>query len=145
MCQRQDAGELGLKLARRGSPVAGLDLWPRPAGWPASCRWHIDDLRRFDGYDRSGVVVCNRIFHQFSDAELAELGAKLRSNARVIAACEPARRRVSQFLFRAIGPLLGANHVSLHDAHVSIAAGFRGDELANALGLATDEWGVRCS
>ena len=30
-------------------------------------------------------------------------------------------------------PLLGANHVSLHDAHVSIAAGFLGDELPRAL------------
>ena len=43
-----------------------------------------------------------------------------------------------------LGPLLGANHVSLHDAHVSIAAGFRGDELPRALGLAATEWEIGC-
>lgn len=138
-------GELGLKLAQRGLPVAGLDLWPRPPGWPGRHAWHVDDLRGFEGYDRYAIVFGNLIFHQFSDPDLAALGAKLRANARVIVASEPARRRVSQILFRAIGPLLGANYVSLHDAHVSIAAGFRGDELPRALGLMEGEWEVRCS
>jgi hypothetical protein len=91
------------------------------------------------------VIYGNLIFHQFSDAELALLGEKLRQRARVIAACEPVRRRASQFLFRTIAPLLGANHVSLHDGHVSIAAGFCGDELACALGLSADRWNVRCT
>ncbi len=35
----------------------------------------------------------------------------------------------------AIGPLLGANHVTLHDARVSITAGFVGTELPSALGM----------
>jgi hypothetical protein len=138
-------GELGLKLTQRGVLVAGLDMWPRPAGWPARNAWHVDDIRAFDGYGRYAIVFGNLIFHQFSDLELATLGAKLRASARVIVACEPARRRVSQFLFRTIGPLLGANHVSLHDAHVSIAAGFRNDELATALGLSAEEWDIRCT
>ena len=60
-------------------------------------------------------------------------------------ACEPGRRRFSQLLYRILGPLLGANHVSLHDAHVSIAAGFRGDELARLLGLTPETWDVRCT
>ena len=34
-----------------------------------------------------------------------------------------------------LAPLFRANRVTLHDAHVSIAAGFRGDELPRALGL----------
>jgi len=72
---------------------------------------------------------------------LAELGRKL-SGARLILACEPVRRRASQVLFRTIAPLLGANHVSLHDAHVSIAAGFVGAELAGALGLEAGTWDV---
>lgn len=137
-------GELGLKLAQCGVSVAGLDLWPRPAAWPDRNAWHVDDLRTFDGYDRYALVFGNLIFHQFSDPDLAALGARLRANARVIIACEPARRRISQILFRTLGPLLGANYVSLHDAHVSIAAGFRGDELPRALGLTADEWDIRC-
>jgi hypothetical protein len=138
-------GELGRKLTARDVRVAGLDLWPRPPEWPVASRWHVDDLRSFAGYDDYDAIFGNLIFHQFSDFDLATLGEKLRGRARVIVACEPARRRVSQFLFRALAPLLGANHVSLHDAHVSIAAGFRADELPRALGLTADEWDVRCT
>jgi hypothetical protein len=138
-------GELGLKLIRCGVPAAGLDLWPRPRDWPATSAWHQHDLKTFEGYDAYPVIFGNLIFHQFSDAELRELGQRLRPAARIIVACEPARRKLSQILFRSIGPLLGANHVSLHDAHVSIAAGFRGFELPRALGLTDEEWTVRCT
>ena len=137
-------GELGLRLRRHGLQLDGLDLWPRPATWPAERAWHVADLRAFAGYDQYRAIIGNLIFHQFSDAELAALGGKLRASARVILACEPARRRVSQTLFRTLGPLLGANYVSLHDAHVSIAAGFRDDELPRLLGLNPAEWDVTC-
>lgn len=137
-------GELGLRLARQGVAVAGLDLWPRPEDWPAARAWHRADLREFDGYRDYAAVIGNLIFHQFSEADLATLGHKLRSTVRVILACEPQRRRVSQVLYRVLGPLIGANHVSLHDAHVSIAAGFRGEELPQALGLHRREWEFHC-
>lgn len=137
-------GELGLRLARRGITVAGLDLWPRPQRWPANAAWHREDLRAFAGYGDYRVIVGNLIFHQFSDAELRDLGAKVQG-ARVIVACEPQRRRISQLLYRAFAPLFGANHVSLHDAHVSIAAGFRSRELAESLGLQSRDWRLRCS
>lgn len=135
-------GELARGLGSRGIAVDGLDLWPRPVDWPAGRLWHQADLREFGGFDRYPVVIANLILHQFTDGELGLLGAKLRARARVIAACEPERRRSSQIAFAAIGPLLGANHVSLHDGDVSVAAGFRGDELARALGLADGSW--RC-
>jgi SAM-dependent methyltransferase len=137
-------GELGLRLAHRGVKIAGLDLWPRPVLWPVNSPWHREDLRAFGGYGDYRVIIGNLIFHQFSDADLAALGTKLQS-ARLIVACEPQRRRLSQVLYRTLAPLLGANYVSLHDAHVSIAAGFRGDELAEALGLRSPEWEVRCA
>jgi hypothetical protein len=137
-------GELGRRLARAGLTCDGLDLWPRPAAWPAECEWHRTDLLRFTGYAPYAVVVGNLIFHQFSAADLSALGAALQAGGvRTIVACEPARRRLSQLLYRTLGPLFGANHVSLHDAHVSIAAGFRGDELPRALGLAPAEWRIR--
>jgi hypothetical protein len=101
-------------------------------------------LRTFGGYGNYRVIFGNLIFHQFSDADLTELGAKLQS-ARVIIACEPQRRRISQLLYRTLAPLFGANHVTLHDAHVSIAAGFRGRELAESLGLRSRDWQIRCS
>ncbi|MES2694028.1 MAG: hypothetical protein V4773_11185 [Verrucomicrobiota bacterium] len=135
-------GELGQRLIGAGVALDGLDLWPRPAEWPAGHAWHRADLLSFDGYGRYAAIVGNLIFHQFSDAALATLGAQLRRNARIIVACEPLRRRSSQVLFRTFGPLLGANRVSLHDAHVSIAAGFRGDELPQMLGLSPAEWEI---
>jgi hypothetical protein len=137
-------GELGLRLARHGVPVAGLDLWPRPVEWPADCAWHREDLRKFGQFATYAAIVGNLIFHQFSDVELAALGEKLRITARVIVAAEPQRRRLSQILYRAIAPLFGANHVSLHDAHASIAAGFRADELPRMLGLPPNQWWIRC-
>lgn len=137
-------GELALSLHAAGTPVDGLDLWPPPENWPADRSWHRGDLRAFPHYDRYPAVFGNLIFHQFTDGELAELGQKLRPTARLILACEPARWRKSQWLYRLLGPLFGANQVSLHDAHVSIGAGFLGDELPLALGLDPAEWTWHC-
>lgn len=137
-------GELGLRLAAAGVPVDGLDLWPRPAGWPAAQQWHSADLRTFSGYDAYAAVIGNLIFHQFPDEELATVGATLGRHARIILAREPARRRISQRIYRVLAPLLGANHVSRHDGYVSIAAGFVGDELPRALGLDPAEWDCDC-
>lgn len=140
-------GELGQQLHTAAVPLDGLDLWPRPGNWPSARAWHRADLTSFTGYGDYAAIVGNLIFHQFSDATLAALGQQLRSApaVRIIIACEPLRRRSSQVLFRTLGPLLGANHVSLHDAHVSIAAGFRDDELPRTLSLAPTEWQVACT
>lgn len=137
-------GELGLCLAARGLAPDCLDVCPRPPRWPAPQAWHVADARTFAGYAGYAVIVGNLIFHQFTDAELRGLGATLSRTARVIVACEPARRRTTQVLLRALGPLFGASHVTRHDAHVSVAAGFRGDELPRLLGLDGDEWAIAC-
>jgi hypothetical protein len=137
-------GELGARLAARGVGLDGLDLWPRPAGWPPARAWHRTDLLAFDGYDRYAAIIGNLIFHQFTAADLAALGRNLRRSVRVIVACEPARRRFSQVCFARLAPLFGANHVSLHDAHVSIAAGFCDEELPRMLDLEPADWDCRC-
>lgn len=138
-------GELGMRLSSRGIEVDGLDLWPRPALWPAPRAWHQSDLRRFDGYGAYPVVIANLILHQFTDGELADLGRILRRTARVLVACEPARGRLWQVLCGAAAPLFGANYVTRHDARVSIAAGFRGDELPRRMEMDAKAWDVRCS
>lgn len=136
-------GELAARLERAGVAVDGLDLWPKPPTWPAHRIWHRADLRAFGGYHAYGVIVGNLIFHQFDDAELTALGGVLREHARLIVAVEPARSRVSQFFFRWLAPIFGANHVTMHDAHVSIDGGFLGRELPLALGLDSALWHVR--
>jgi hypothetical protein len=138
-------GELGIDLNAKGIPIDGLDLWPRPAAWPAERQWHQADLKSFGGYGAYPVVMGNLIFHQFQDQELAELGALLRRTARVIVAHEPQRKKLSQTMMAAVGPLLGANHVTLHDAKISIAAGFLANELPQALGLDDGTWQYSCT
>ena len=133
-------GELGRRLIARGVPVDALDLWPRAAGWPGGRAWHTADLRDFQGYTDYPVIYGNLIFHQFTEPQLAELGARIRQGARVVLACEPERRRLSQVLMSTVAPLFRASHVTLHDARVSITAGFRGDELPRALGLIGSGW-----
>lgn len=137
-------GELGHHLAAHGFATDGLDLWPRPADWPAARAWHRADLLTFDAYAAYRTILGNLIFHQFTAEQLAALGATLQRSARIILACEPVRCRRSQIAFATCGRLLGANHVSLHDAHVSIAAGFVGDELPQFLGLRAPEWTWQC-
>jgi SAM-dependent methyltransferase len=138
-------GELAIRLHRRGWKVDALDTWPMPAAWPPDARWHRGDLRAFSAFGAYDVIFGNLIFHQFSAPELASVGDRLQARARLILACEPERRRNSQRLYRLVAPLFGANHVSRHDGHVSIAAGFQADELPRLLGLDKDQWSWRCS
>jgi 2-polyprenyl-3-methyl-5-hydroxy-6-metoxy-1,4-benzoquinol methylase len=138
------SGELCRLLTRRGMATDGLDQMPRPSEWPEGRAWYRADLRDFEGYKDHGAVLANLILHHFSDAELVQLGQKLRRGPRLILACEPARRQRSQALFAAISPIFGANRVTRHDAHVSIAAGFLADELPRILGLDHGQWNVSC-
>lgn len=136
-------GELSRSLAKQGWPMDGLDLWPRPSDWPAGCAWHQADLRTFGGYGAYSVILASFILHQFTDPELAGLGAKLQG-IRALIACEPLRLQRNQRAWVLLAPVLGANFVSRHDAHVSIAAGFRGQELARVLGFDRAPWSLDC-
>lgn len=136
-------GELARVLHARGLAADALDRCPAPADWPAARVWHRADLTAFPAYAEYSVILGNLIFHHFSAPELADLGNRLRSTARLIVACEPARHRIFQLLIAVVAPLLGANHVTRHDARVSIAAGFRADELPRALGLDPAAWDCR--
>jgi 2-polyprenyl-3-methyl-5-hydroxy-6-metoxy-1,4-benzoquinol methylase len=137
-------GELCREMSAQGVAADGLDRLPRPAEWPAGRAWHRADLRTFGGYGDYDAVVANLILHHFTADELTALGHKLRRGPRVIFACEPARRRHSQSLFGLLAPVFGACPVTLHDGRVSIAAGFVGNELPQALGLEARDWIVDC-
>jgi hypothetical protein len=143
-------GSMGQHLLRRGilSPedaCSGVDLAGRPADWPATWEWSQCDLTDYRFDDSCRVLTGNLILHQLSDAELAHLGARIRASAiRHVLACEPARSRLS-LLFIPLCRLLGMHQVTLHDALVSVRAGFRGTELADLLGLRAAGWEVRCT
>lgn len=137
-------GAFALRANQGELPVDALEqTCPAPAGWPGNRRWHPADLRSFDGYAAYPIIIGNLIFHHLSDDELGQLGERLRRHARVILASEPTRSRTSPVMFAVFGRLLGADRVTLHDARVSIEAGFLGRELPDLLGLGAD-WDVRC-
>lgn len=132
-------GDLGRHLRARGFLVDGLDLWPRPADWPADAAWHQADLRKFEGYSNYSVILASLIFHQFDEADLAEIGSRL-SHARVLLASEPARKRRAKVFLAVGGAVLGANYVTRHDARVSVEAGFLRDELPRFLRMDRSGW-----
>ena len=136
-------GELGASLASRGLALDGLDRAPRPANWATRSVWHQADIFGFSGYDRYGVVIGNLIFHHFTDAQLADLGARFRDTARVVIASEPKRSRISRRMFALTAPLWGAHPITIHDGRVSIEAGFLGHELSAAFGLDESRWEIR--
>lgn len=128
-------------ILRKGSPCwTGLDLWPRPADWPVAWDWKQEDLLAFSSYADYPVFVTNLILHQFEADALRNLGESLCKGVRVIIASETLRRPRAYFGLRCLWPLL--NHVSKHDARVSLDAGFHGRELPTLLGLRESEWQI---
>src|SRR5688572_15541426 len=99
------AGELIGRLYRTGLIVDGLDFLAAPEGWAEPLTWHSADLRSFDRFHDYQVILGNLVFHHFDDPELTKLGARLRQTARLIVACEPNRRRLSQVSFRLLAPI----------------------------------------
>ena len=133
-------GELGRALCAVVPDVAGLDLGRRPHGWPPHAPWFETDVLVFTDWADYPVVIGNLFFHHFDRPALAHLGARFNEHARVIIANEPLRQRRTMALFTLICPLIRAHPVTRHDGRVSIAAGFRLDELPLLLQLDPAVW-----
>jgi hypothetical protein len=91
--------------------------------------------------DTLDVTISNLFLHHFKNGELRAL---LRSSARrtkCFIACEPLRSRLALCAATMV-PLIGCNRVTLHDARISVRAGFRGQELS-ALWPEKDQWRLR--
>ena len=75
------------------------------------------------------IVTTNLFLHHFERAQLARLLGLAAQSAQLVVACEPRRNK---FALRASRLLwtIGCNEVSLHDAIVSVRAGFSGEELS---------------
>lgn len=134
-------GELAACLRSAASvEVDGIDRIPPPSTWPETARWHQTDIQQFAGWNTYDIVAGNLILHHFDDAALHTLGAAIHPHARLLIFSEPTRKRLNQWIWNLTTPLCGANHITRHDGCVSIAAGFRGDELPHALGLDASTW-----
>jgi len=88
--------------------------------------------------DRDAVIVANLFLHHFEDSQLSGLLQKISQNTNLFVAVDPHRfaapALVGQLLW-----LIGCNHVTRHDAVVSIRAGFFGQEIS-ALWPAKSNW-----
>ena len=118
----------------------GIDLAPRPADWPAEAVWHQADVwsgKCAEPLRQATVLVANLVLHHFDDAELHRLGELLPA-CHTILACEPCRRERHVWQGRLLFPFL--HRVTRHDMIVSIRAGFRGEELSEAMGLDSGQW-----
>jgi hypothetical protein len=133
-------GELGLALNALVSKLAGLDLCGRPPNWPQQAPWFKTNVLGFTDWAAYPVVIGNLFFHHFDRAGLAELGAKLNEHARVIVTSDPLRVRRTSRLFSLLCPLIRAHPVTRYDGCVSIAAGFRQEELPRLLHLDPAVW-----
>lgn len=137
------AGDFGCWLrANRDGPcpkMCGLDLAPRPLGWPDEWSWEQYDLVSFPGYSNFDVVIANLTLHHFDADALATLGQQLRSGPRIVLACEPARKLLHLWQSQLLR-FCGVNYVTRHDAPVSVRAGFRQFELPQLLGLSAPKW-----
>ena len=139
------------RMAKRwpGGEIILLDLKSQPdprtiqrygdLGWQA--RPVVADA--FDWLPAQGegafdLAVANLVLHHFEDRPLADLLATIARASCAFAATEPRRSRMARRA-TALLRLVGANHVTLHDARVSVEAGFRGDELAE-IWPAGDHW-----
>jgi hypothetical protein len=138
-------GALARRMTLAGLPWDALDLAPPPENWPRAARWLQADARDFSPEPAHAVLVANLFCHHFDAPTLAELGARWRDSARVLAIGELRRGRGHEWLFRIFARAIGAHAVSRHDGRLSIRAGFRGDELARALGLDLAQWRWRVS
>jgi len=137
------AGDLASALSSVVANVAGLDLGRRPLKWPAQAQWFETNIFDFSGWAEYPIVIGNLFFHHFDQAGLAALGAHLNKHARVIIASEPLRVHRSQYLFSLLCPLINAHPVTRYDGRVSIAAGFRREELPSLLQLDVADWSWR--
>jgi hypothetical protein len=88
--------------------------------------------------EMADVTLVNLFLHHFRDGELANLLNLAAQQTRRFIACEPRRSRTAlggASLLR----LVGCNDVTMHDADVSVRAGFRDRELS-ALWPPDDGW-----
>ncbi len=131
-------GALSMRLLESGCCTeAGLqayDLAPPPEHWPAAAHWTRGDVLA-QMLPETEIVVANLFLHHFTREQLRLLGSRLSPATRLIVASEPARHWVHTLSGRLFCEVAELNHVQRHDMQVSIRAGFRGDELRDALGL----------
>jgi hypothetical protein len=135
-------GTLSEKLAMEFPRVrvTAYDLAPRPRNLDSRVHWSRGDIFETSRDLRGGILVANLFLHHFEGASLERLG-EICEGFEVVVFNEPSRDSVSHFLGHLLDPFV--NHVTRHDMHVSIDAGFLPGELASLMGLSVKHWQIQ--
>lgn len=139
-------GTFLLELAKRLAPLMGrartilVDqqslVTPATRTALEALSWPVDTVRAdvFDwlkhrGPDLADVTIANLFLHHFEGERLSMLLRGAAQQTRLFAACEPRRSGVALAAASMMG-FIGCNSVTLHDARISVHAGFRDRELS---------------
>ena len=111
-------------------------LTPQPARRFEALSWQVDlveadvfDWLKHRRSDTADVTIANLFLHHFVDDRLAALLRDASTHTRMFLACEPHRSRTALAAASMMG-LIGCNSVTVHDARISVRAGFRDQELS---------------
>lgn len=146
-------GTFAVELARRLSPIwKGVELLlvdrANLVGGETSEQlrtlgWNVQAITA-DVFDflrappRADGIIANLFLHHFTSDELRHLFEQCAKFCDAFTACEPRRSRWCAGAARLLG-FVGCNHITRHDAIVSVRAGFAGNELS-ALWPSSAEW-----
>ena len=138
-------GTFLLELAKRVAPVLGAarailvdqqDLMTRHTREAlAALEWHVDPVKAdvFEWLGRpneiADVTIVNLFLHHFKGQRLSTLLREASKQTRMFVACEPHRSRRALAAASLMG-LIGCNRVTVHDARISVRAGFRDTDLS---------------
>ncbi|HEY1170737.1 MAG TPA: methyltransferase domain-containing protein [Verrucomicrobiae bacterium] len=78
---------------------------------------------------RCDLITTNLFLHHFEDEQLRRMLSLIAAKTEAFIACEPRRSKFALLNSQLLG-LIGCNHVTRHDAPVSVKAGFVGEELS---------------
>jgi Methyltransferase domain len=102
----------------------------KAAGWDVEiCESDVFEWLCRPHAETADVTIANLFLHHFRDGELAHLLNLTAQRSKGFVACEPRRSRSALAGASMLG-LIGCNDVTVHDAGVSVRAGFRDRELS---------------
>ena len=127
---KAERGIRAVLVDRRPSVSAATRQEFTAAGWDVEiCESDVFEWLCRPNPETADVTIANLFLHHFREGELAHLLNLSAQQTKRFVACEPRRSRAGLAGASMLG-LIGCNDVTLHDADVSVRAGFRNRELS---------------
>ena len=119
-----------LLVDRRPSLSAETRSGFAAAGWDIdTCESDVFEWLLRPSPQMADVTIANLFLHHFREGELARLLTLASRQTTRFIACEPRRSRIAR-TGASLLRLVGCNDVTMHDAEISVRAGFRDSELS---------------